>query len=582
MKSNDPVTDYDRLVVLALFISLALLCPHQQQRVAPAQQPTSANSPAPTTAPQPTASAPDRTRIDKGRRVRPAQAGVALPADTITVVLPQARSEWLDATHRSGRLILFFRALDSRASGDPSMAPFFEDPQPIASIQVAALAPGVPIEFAASSVWWPGGSELFEGEYEVQAVFDVNESECGHLANGNLSSEPVTILFNREAADVVALELSQKITALALPALKNVVWIDHPSALLSAAAERAVTHRAAVIFPVGYHDIRAKRRIWPTVYVVPGFGGRFTDAIDIAAKVDNPALAGLWPQAVYVILDPESAFGHHGFVDSPANGPRGTALVTELIPYLETRFRLIRHPSARVVTGHSSGGWTSVWLTINHPKMFGGAFASSPDPLDFSAFEMSDLYRDINLYTADDGTHRPSFRQAIGPSHDLVPMLVRDEVGMEYALSPQGSSGQQWDSWAAMFSPIATGGGEPRRLCDAHTGVIDAVTVEAWSHYDIARRVRQDWSGIGEIFVERVRVIVGERDSFYLERAAIRLRDSIDEHMRQESAAGRVFATGPGYIEIVPGATHDSVYQPAQVRFNHEIRAFFHVGAHHD
>ncbi len=559
----------------------------QQQRVAPAAQPTSVPSAASSASKQLAPAPPERTRVDKGRRVQPPQAGVALPADSITVTLPQAKGELLVPKSRSGRLILFFRALDSRASGDPSMAPFFEDPQPIASVQVDSVAPGAPIEFGESSVWWPGGSELFQGEYEVQAVLDVSDFERGHLAAGNLLSKPTTVAFSRDVSDVVALELVEKIPALTLPELKNVVWIDIPSALLSAAAERAVTHRAAVVFPAEYHDLRAKRRIWPTVYVVPGFGGRFTEALDLATKVGNPALVDYWPQAVYVILDPESAYGHHGFVDSALNGPRSSALVTELIPYLQERFRLIRDPSARVVTGHSSGGWSSAWLALNNPTTFGAAFASSPDPLDFSAFEMSDLYRDINLFAADDGSDRPSYRQDIGPHHDLVPMLVRDEIGMEYALSPGGTSGQQWDAWAAMFGPAAAlsardGGGGARRLCDPHTGVIDPVTIEAWSQFDIARRIRADWDGLGRLFVERVRVIVGERDSFYLERAAIRLRDSIDARMREESIAGRVFPSGPGYIEIVPGATHDSVYQPAQVRFNREIRAFFHSGGHHD
>ncbi len=567
---------------LELLTSLTLFCAQQQQRVAPLPQPTRDLSDQPSAARAPSAPAPERTRVDKGRRVRPAQPGVVLPADTITVVLPRAQAELLDPKNRSGRLIVFFRALDSRASGDPSMGPFFEDPQPIGSVEVDAVVPAEPIELGASSVWWPGGPELFEGAYEVQAVLDINANERGHLAAGNLTSKPITVTFNREAPDLVALELSQKIAAPTLPELKNVTWIDCPSPLLSAAADRPIAHRAAVIFPAQYHDIRAKRRIWPTVYVVPGFGGRFTDAIEIAAQSGKPALVELLPQAVYVILDPESAFGHHGFVDSPTNGPRATALVSELIPYLEERFRLIRDPSARVVTGHSSGGWTSAWLTINHPATFGAAFASSPDPLDFSAFQMCDLYRDANLYTGDDGNERPSFRQDIGRNHDLVSMLVRDELGMEYALAPRGTSGQQWDAWTAMFSPLAESGREPRRLCDAHSGVIDPVTVESWSRFDIARRIRNDWNGMGKLFVERVRVIVGERDSFYLERAAIRLRDAIDEHVLRQSVAGVAFPTGPGYIEIVPGATHDSVYQPAQLRFNREIRAFFHAGRHHD
>ncbi len=523
-----------------------------------------------------------RTRVDKGRRVQPAQAGVALPMDLITVTLPIEKAELLDPKAKSGRMILFFKAVDTHLQGDPLEGPFFEDPQPIGSVNVDALKPGTPVTIAESSVWWPGGSELLDGSYEVPAVFDVNNSERGHLAPGNLVSKVVTVDMTRGVAEVIALELADKVAAPVLPELKNVEWIDLTSALLSKAAGRAVTHRAGVIFPAGYHDLHANRRIWPTIYVIPGFGGRWTDAADLARKISLAGISELWPQAVYVILDPESPLGHHGFVDSTLNGPRGTALVTELIPYLEARFRLVREPAARVLTGHSSGGWTSVWLALNYPQTFGAAFASSPDPLDFHAFQMSDLYRDENLFVGEDGTERPSFREPIGPAHELVPMLVREEVQMERAISPQGTSGEQWDAWAAMFSPVAAGATEPRRLCDPLTGAIDPVTVEAWSQFDIARRISKDWDHWGRLFVERVRVIVGERDSFYLDRAAIRLRDAIDNHAREQATIGKEFPAGPGYIQIVPGATHDSVFPIAQFKFNGEIREYLRRAGYHD
>ncbi len=498
------------------------------------------------------------------------------------MTLPEVHSDLLDPTCRSGRVIFFFRALESRADGDPSDGPFFDDPQPICSVAVDVLVPGTPISLDASCVCWPGGTQLLEGEYEVQAVFDSSTEERGHLAPGNLLSSVAKIDLSRETSDVVTLDFVTKIPVPDTPQLGNVEWIEMASPILSTALGRAIVHRAAVIFPRQYHDLKAKRRIWPTVYVVPGFGGRWTDAQAFARKLTLAGLCDLWPSAVYVILDPESALGHHGFVDSQANGPRGSALVTEFIPYLEERFRLIRDPAARVVTGHSSGGWSSVWLALNSPNVFGAAFASSPDPLDFSAFELCDLYKDTNLFVGEDGTERPSMRLVLGPRHELVSMLVRDEIGMERAISPLGLSGGQWDSWSAMFGPVVSGSAAPMRLCDPMTGVIDPVTVEAWSRFDIARRIRKDWNGWGRLFAERVRVVVGERDSFYLERAAMCLRDSIDQHARAVAAEGLSFPSGPGYIEVVPNATHDSVYPIAELRFNQEIREYFRRAGHHE
>ncbi len=554
----------------------------QSPRQSPATQPSVAPASPSTLPATPVTVDPAPQRVDKPPRIKPADDGVALPRDVITVVLPVESADLLDPKARSGRMILFFKATESRVQGDPSDGPFFDDPQPICSADVAKLTPGAPTSIDDLAVWWPGGSELFDGEYQVQAIFDSSNVERGHLAAGNLISKVTTVDFQRDRSDVVVLDLTEKIPAPTLSELDNLEWIDISSPSLSAMANRPITHRAGVVFPRGYHDLKAKRRVWPTIYVIPGFGGRWTDATELARITSLAGLTALWPQAVYVILDPESALGHHGFVDSVANGPRGAALVSELVPYLEDRFRLIRDPSARIVTGHSSGGWTSVWLALNYPLVFGAAFASSPDPLDFSAFQTSDLYKDESLFVGDDGSDRPSFRLPVGPSHELVPMLVREEIGMEQAISPQGTSGEQWDAWAAMFSPIAEGSSTPRRLCDPRTGSIDPVTVESWSHFDIARRIRRDWDGWGKLFVERVRVIVGERDSFYLERAAIRLRDSIDEHARELAIAGMEYPAGPGYIAIVAKASHDSVFPIAQLRFNDEMRAWLKRSGNHE
>src|SRR5207245_1908796 len=46
-------------------------------------------------------------------------------------------------------------------------------------------------------------------------------------------------------------------------------------------------------------------------------------------------------------------------VNSANNGPYGDAILQELMPYLEDRFRMIRAPWARVLTGGSTGPYRS-------------------------------------------------------------------------------------------------------------------------------------------------------------------------------------------------------------------------------
>ena len=274
------------------------------------------------------------------------------------------------------------------------------------------------------------------------------------------------------------------------------------------------------------------------------------------------------PEAVFVVLDPEDPLGHHGFVDGDNVGPRSTALVREFIPWLEKRFRLVSDPDARFLLGHSSGAWSSIWLQLEHPDIFGGCFASAPDPVDFSAFGTVDLLADESLHVDDEGLERPSFRSPLSEDLDRIHMTVREETRMEHAIDPNGTSGEQWSAWNAMFSGIDRTTGRPRSAFDLESGCIDRqVVVQDWRRFDIVARLREDPEYVGGILNERVRIMCGDRDCFYLDEAVRRLRNELELARR-----GLDLPDGPGSIEIVEGATHDSVVGPAMRRWLPELR----------
>ena len=66
-----------------------------------------------------------------------------------------------------------------------------------------------------------------------------------------------------------------------------------------------------------------------------------------------------------IFLDGMFNGGHQEFADSATYGPWGTALTTEFIPKTESYFRAVDSPSARFVSGHSSGGWSALWLQVS-------------------------------------------------------------------------------------------------------------------------------------------------------------------------------------------------------------------------
>jgi S-formylglutathione hydrolase FrmB len=302
--------------------------------------------------------------------------------------------------------------------------------------------------------------------------------------------------------------------------------------------------------------------------VIPGYGGRDDGAAEYASMFMTPGVEELAPLAVHIVLDPELPLGHHGFADSANNGPVGEALVKELIPHIESRFRLVARPEARLVTGHSSGGWSSLWLQLTYPDVFGGCWSSAPDPIDFRAFQMTNIYDDASTYHDAAGAETPSHRRMRGSNtQQVVTMTVRQENLMEYAIDPTGHSGQQWDAWEAMFSPRDEATGMPRPLFDPMTGKIDREVVEHWKRYDIARAVREGWEELGPVVKSRVHLAVGDEDNFYLERGVQGFAATVEEQN-----GGPLDDEGGGYVLIVPMANHGTLSAKIFQRWNKEMR----------
>ena len=53
----------------------------------------------------------------------------------------------------------------------------------------------------------------------------------------------------------------------------------------------------------------------------------------------------------------------------------------KVIPVFDVRlrFRMDARPRARLLTGHSSGGWSTLWLQITYPGVFGATWSTSPE-----------------------------------------------------------------------------------------------------------------------------------------------------------------------------------------------------------
>ena len=112
--------------------------------------------------------------------------------------------------------------------------------------------------------------------------------------------------------------------------------------------------------------------------------GPFLDSRRRTASTRQNEFSKAWlsdgfPRMIAVTFQhPTPYFDDSYAVNSVNNGPYGDAIMQELIPEVEKRFRVIREPYARILSGGSTGGWEAAALQIFHPDFFGGAWSLLP------------------------------------------------------------------------------------------------------------------------------------------------------------------------------------------------------------
>ena len=434
----------------------------------------------------------------------------------------------------------------AEGGGEPRKGPNWFQPKPFFAIDARDWKPGEPLGIGADAAGFPGPlATLRPGRYAVQAVIRLNPDthQLGD-GEGNAYGPVERLELDPGTSGTVALRVDRVVPPRPFPESDRVKLVELASPLLSAFHGRPIRHRAAVILPEGDRD-----RPRPTLYIIPGFGGNHRMALELV----NSRRYAFGKDLIRVVLDPDCAMGHHVFADSATNGPRGRALVEELIPHIETTFHAIPRASARLLNGHSSGGWSSLWLQVTYPDTFGGTWSTSPDPVDFRDFQQIDLYaRGENMFRDRDGNRRPIARRGGRPV-----LFFDDFSRMEDVLGDGG----QLRSFEAVFSPLGPDG-RPRRLWDRGGGAIDPEVARAWEAYDIRLVLERNWPVLGPKLAGKLHVITGALDTFYLEGAVRLLKESL--------AALKSDAV----VEIIPGKDHTSILDAElAARLDREMKA---------
>lgn len=449
----------------------------------------------------------------------------------------------------TGWLYLIF----SEQHEQPRTGPSWFTPEQFLSVQVQDWKPDTPLTISSGQskgmLAYPVPlKEMDLAGYRAQAVARFNpwERKIG-VGPGNGYSNVIRISQTGQQKN---LTIDTLVPAKTFSETRWSKLLSVRSELLSTFHGRDVFQNASVILPQSYYDEPDRR--YPTIFTIPGFGGdHFRHVFEEPISEDNPG--GV--EFIRVVLDPSCPLGHHVFADSANNGPRGQCLIEEFIPEFEKQFRAIASSQARFVTGHSSGGWSSLWIQVAYPEHFNGTWSTAPDPVDFRDFQRINLYQSgENMYVDADDKRRPLAR-----IQGVVRLWYKGFADMEWTLGPGG----QLHSFEAVFSPRGEDG-KPLLIWDRKTGVVDTSVTEHWEEYDIRLTLERNWARLAPKLKGKLHVIMGDQDTFYLEGATILLKKSLEE------------LGSDAVVEIVPGRDHFNLLdQSLMLRIRREMAEQF-------
>ena len=476
-------------------------------------------------------------------------------------------SEALSESAQDGRLLLLL-------SNNNKSEPRFQindgtSTQLVFGIDVEGMKPGEQIVIDQNAFGFPINtlSGVPSGTYFVQALINRYETfnlKTGHVVKlppdrgegqqwnrkpGNFYSNPVQVEISASNSNAVNIVMDQEIPPIAEPEdTKYIKHIKIESKLLSEFWGRPMQLGAHILLPEGIEEHRNAK--YPLMiyhgHFPNDFGGFRTeppdenmDTTDYSArfgiygynKIQQEEAYNFYQQWIsknfprFLIIEiqhPTPYYDDSYAVNSANMGPYGDAIMKELIPEIESKFRGLGEGWARFTYGGSTGGWEALAVQMFYPDDLNGCFAACPDPIDFRSFCLVDIYNDKNAYFYDSDFKklpRPSHRNYLGQ----IQSTMQESNYYELALGTKTRSGQQWDIWEAVYSPQGDDG-YPKRIFDKVTGDIDLEVAAYWrENYDLRYILERDWATLGPKLQGKIHIYCGDMDNYYLNNAVYQM-----------------------------------------------------------
>jgi len=482
-----------------------------------------------------------------------------------------ALSDSLSDKHFDGRLLLILS--DNNESEPRFQVSEGLNAQPIFGINIDNWSDGKVISFDDAAFGFPYDqlSKIKPGDYYVQAVLhiyetfnlstgqkvklpmDNGEGQHWNTSPGNLYSKPIKISVSASETQSFDIVLNKVIPEIKEP--QDTEWIKHikmKSELLSEFWGRDMYLGAHVLLPKGFNehpeakyplmvfqghfpsDFGGFRTTPPDDNLEKEYSERFhVDEYNIIEQQEAYNFYKRWNEPdfprflIIEIQHPTPYYDDSYAVNSASQGPYGDALTYELIPYIEKMFRGQGEGWSRFLYGGSTGGWEALAVQVKYPDEYNGCFAACPDPIDFRAYCLTNIYEDENAYYAK-SNHKtievPAHRDYLGN----VSSTVKESNHLELVLGDKSRSGGQFDIWEATYSPQGEDG-YPVRLWDKMSGKINHDVAQYWlENYDLRHILERDWDKLGEKLKGKIHIYCGDMDNYYLNNAVYLMEDFLE------------------------------------------------------
>ena len=388
--------------------------------------------------------------------------------------------------------------------------------------------------------------------HTVKLPMDRGEGQHWNEAPGNIYSTPARIRIDPNTSNEIAITIDKIITPIKEPEdTKYIKHIKIQSKLLTEFWGRPMYLGAHVLLPQGFDerttvkyplaifhghfpsDFGGFRTSPPDANLVPDTSDRFhITGYNKIQQQEEYNFFKEWtgpnfPRVVAIEIQHANPYYDDSYAVNSANiGPYGDAITYELIPEIEKRFRGIGKGWARFLYGGSTGGWEALAAQVFYPDEYNGSYAACPDPIDFHHYVTMDIYNDRNAYYVKSdfkNLQRPGHRNYLGH----LSATVREMNHRELALGTRSRSGDQFDIWEAVYSPMDVDG-YPKRIYDKYTGAIDSSVANYWrDNYDLTHIIKRDWSKIGNKLRGKINIYVGDMDNYYLNNAVYTAEDML-------------------------------------------------------